>query len=279
VTNSSGQVRGTKDAAKAKGESSAREVGDSQVVEKGARLGYAMSGLIHLLIGWLALKIAWGIGGGGSGEADKSGALSTVAGGATGKVLLWVAVAGFALLALWQLTEAVVGRHGSEAKDRAKAAGMTVLYAGFAWSAFSFTRGSGKSDEAKTDDMTAPLMESPGGRVLVGIVGLVIIGAGAYHVWNGWTKKFLEELEEHPGDWAVVSGRAGFIAKGIALAIAGALFVSAALSSQASKAGGLDSALKELRDKPFGPYLLTLVALGIAAYGLYSFARARHIKL
>jgi len=252
------------------------KVGDNTVVEKGARLGFAVSGLLHLLIGWIALKVAWGIGGG---SADKSGALQTVADGTTGPFLLWLAVIGFALLALWQLTEAVVGRHGAEASDRAKAAGKAVLYAFFAWSAFSVIRGSGTSDEKKTDETTAGLLSSPGGQVLVGLVALALLAAAGYHAWKGWTEGFLEELEQHPGQWVVRAGKAGFIAKGVALGVAGILFGSAAVSSRAAEAGGLDAALKTLRDQPFGPVLLTLVALGIAAYGVFAFAKARHAKL
>lgn len=254
----------------------ASKVGDNTVVEKGARLGFAVSGLIHLLIGWIALKVAWGLGGG---SADKSGALQTVADGTTGPFLIGLAVLGFALLALWQASEAVVGRHGGEAKDRATAAGKAVMYAFLAWSAFSVGRGSGTSDEKKTDETTAGLLSSPGGRILVALVALALLGAAGYHVWKGWTKGFMDDLESHPGQWAVRSGQAGFIAKGVALAVVGVLFGSAALSSRAQEAGGLDAALKTLRDQPFGPFLLTLVALGIAAYGIFAFAQARHAKL
>lgn len=256
----------------------AKDIGNNDIVEKGARLGYAMSGVIHVLIGWIALKVAWGFGG-GSTSADKSGALASVASGSTGPFLLGLAVLGFALLAVWQVTEAVIGRNGAELVDRAKAAGKAVMYAFFAWSAFTVARGASGSDEQKTDSFTAKLMENPGGRVLVGLVGVAIIATAGYHVWKGWTKHFLEDLDGHPGVWAEHFGRIGYVAKGVALAVAGMLFVGAAASSRASEAGGLDAALKELRDKPFGPYLLTLVALGIASYGLYSFARARHAKL
>ncbi|MEO7269043.1 MAG: DUF1206 domain-containing protein [Knoellia sp.] len=255
----------------------ARNIGNNDIVEKGARLGYAMSGVIHLIIGWIALKVAWGFGG-GSGSADKSGALATVAGGTTGPFLLWLAVIGFVLLAVWEVTEAVLGRHG-ELPQRAKAAGKAVMYAFFAWSAFKVTQGSGSSDEKQADSLTGSLMSNPGGRVIVGLVGVGILATAGYHAWKGWTKAFLDDLESHPGDWAERFGRIGYVAKGVALAVAGSLFVSAAFSSRASEAGGLDAALKELRDKPFGPYLLTIVALGIASYGLYSFARARHAKL
>lgn len=254
----------------------ASRVGDHAVVETGARLGFVVSGVIHLLIAWIALKVAWGLGGA---SADKSGALQTVASGSTGPFLLWLAVIGFAFLALWQLTEAVVGRHGAEASDRAKAAGKAVLYGFFAYSAYSVSKGAGGSDEQKTDEATAGLLSSPGGRVLVGLVALAILATAGYHLWKGWTKGFVEELESHPGAGAVRIGQAGYLAKGVALAVVGFLFASAALSSQAAEAGGLDAALKTLRDQPFGPYLLTVVALGLAAAGLWGFVKARHARI
>lgn len=256
----------------------ARKVGDHDIIEKGARLGMVMSGVIHLVIAWIALKVAWDLGG-GSDSADKSGALETVAGGTTGPVLLWLTVLGFAFLAIWQASEAVVGRHGAEASDRAKAAGKAAMYVFFAYSAYAVTKGATSSDEQKTDEATAGLMSSPGGRVLVGLLALAILGAAGYHAWKGWTKGFLEELRSHPEPWAVNAGRAGYLAKSVALGVVGLLFASAALSSRAADAGGIDAALKEVRDQPFGPYLLTVVALGIAAYGVYSFVKARLAKL
>lgn len=254
----------------------AREAGNSRVVEWGARLGYAVLGLIHLLIAWIALKVAWGIGG-GSKEADTSGALQTLSGSSTGKMLLWVCVAGFVLLAVWQLFEAAVGR--GETTDRLKAVAKGVTYGFFAWTTFTVTQGGGSSSEQQTDDVTAGLMGNPGGRLLVAVVGLVVLGIAGYHVYKGWTKKFLEDLREHPGDWAVTAGRVGYVAKGAALVIVGFFFLVAAWQADPDKAQGLDGALKTVKDQPFGPYLLTLVAAGIAAYGVYSFARSRYARV
>ena len=255
--------------------STARRAGDHPVVEKGARLGYAMSGLIHLLIGWIAIKLAWGLDG-GSEDADQTGALATVANTSTGPFLLWAAVAGFALLALWQVTEAIVG---GEWTDRAKAAGKAVLYAALAFTAFRVTQRAGGSSEETTDSFTAQVMSAPAGRVLVGLIGVAVIAGGGYHIWKGWTRGYLEDLEEHPGRFVEIAGRVGYIAKGVAFLVVGGLFISAAFSARASEAGGLDSALKTVRDQPFGPFLLTVVAVGIAGSGVYSFGRARHARL
>ena len=54
---------------------------------------------------------------------------------------------------------------------------------------------------------------------------------------------------------------------------------AAAWSHDAQDAKGLDGALKALKDMGGGPVVLTLVALGIAAYGVYSFARAKAARL
>jgi hypothetical protein len=254
----------------------ARRTADHPVVEWGARAGYAVSGLLHLLIGWIALRVAWGRGGG---SADQSGALATLAGNAGGQLLLWVAVVGFALLAVWQVAEAVRGGPGREATDRAKSAAKAVVYAVLAWTALGFARGGGSSSRSQTVDVTATVMGAPGGRLLVGAAGLAVVGVGAYHCWKGWTRGFLADLQEHPGAWAVHAGRFGYVAKGVALAVVGGLFVAAALHERPSEAAGLDGALKTLGGRPYGSVLLTVVALGLLAYGVYSFARARYARV
>lgn len=261
--------------------STARQASDHPALETAARVGYAVSGLLHLLIGWIALQIAWGAGGSGK-NADQSGALQSLAGNGAGMLALWIGVIGFLGLGLWQLADAAVGHPGSD-KDawmgRVKAFSKAVVYLVLAWTTFNFARGKASDSKDQTVDFTTSLMSKPGGEWLVGIVGLVVIGVGAYHVWKGATEGFLRDLEKDPGTWAVRAGVVGYIAKGVALAVVGVLFVLAALHANPKEAKGLDGALRTLKDQPFGPGLLTAVALGIAAYGVYSFSRARHARV
>lgn len=255
----------------------AREASTNPIIQRGARLGYAVSGVLHLLIAWIALQVAWSA---SAKKADQSGALQTLAQNGFGIFVLWVAVVGFALLCLWHVAEAVVGRTSSpDWKDRLKAVGKAVVYAVLAYSALKFASGSGSSSGKQTVDATADLMSHSVGRILVGIVGLVIIVVGGYHVYKGATKRFLRDLRGLPGRWATELGRYGYIAKGIALGVVGLLFVIAAARKQPSKASGLDGALRTLKDQPLGPWLLTAIAVGIAAYGVYSFARARYARV
>jgi hypothetical protein len=254
----------------------AREVGDSRAVEWGARLGYVSSGVLHLLLGWLALDLAWGSRSDDR-PADQSGALATVADTGLGQVLLWVIAVGFTLLAVWQLTE-VINKH-RETSDRAKAAAKLLGYAALAFTGYIFAVGERTNSRQQTKDFTRTLMDAPGGQLLVGAVGLLVLGIAVYHVHKGWKKRFLEDLVEHPGKWAVVAGRVGYIVKGIALGVVGVLFVIAAVQHQSKEATGLDGALRTLLDAPFGAALVTAVGVGIAVFGVYSFARARYARV
>lgn len=260
-------------------EQAARRAANSNKLETAARAGYAVNGVMHLLIGFIALQVAWS----GSGKkADQSGALGTLAGNGFGKGVLWLGVIGFLGLAIWQVTEAAFSSRG-EGKDKVlekvKSVSKAVVYAALALTTLQFARGGGSSSSGQSQDFTASMLRHSGGRTLVVLIGLVVVGVGIYHVVKGATKGFLKDLVEHPGPVIVRLGVAGYVAKGVALGVVGLLFVVAGLHESPSRATGLDGALKTLRDQPFGTVLLTAVALGIMAYGLYSFARAKYARL
>jgi hypothetical protein len=256
----------------------ARRAASSPWLERAARVGFVVSGLLHILIAYIAVQVAWS---NSKAPADQSGALGVLADHAWGQVLLWVGVVGFAALGLWQLTEALVPRTGEvkdQLADRGKALAKGVVYLLLAVSALSFARGSGRSSSKQSRDFTASLMQHQGGRLVVVVIGVVVVAVGAYHVYKGVRKKFLDDLVGNPGATVETLGVAGYTAKGVALAIVGVLFCVAGLRAQPSKATGLDGALKALREQPLGGVLLTVVALGLAAYGVYSFARARRAR-
>jgi len=252
----------------------ARRVNDSPATTALARGGLVASGILHLLLAVIVVQIAWF---GSSASADQSGALGVLAGNPAGRVVLWVVAIGFAGLAVWQVTEAIGTPAGAGA--RTKAAAKAVVYAALAWSALRFAQGAPSSSGAQSRDVTARLMAHSGGRIAVAVLGLVVVGVGAYHVRKGWTRGFRRDLVKSPGPFVDVAGRWGYVAKGIALVIVGVLFVVAAQRAQPDQAGGLDAALRTLGGQPFGTLLLTLVAAGLAGYGVYSFFRARYARI
>jgi hypothetical protein len=267
-----------------------RAAGNSEWLERVARIGYVVDGVLHVLIGVIVLRLA--LGGSSGEEASPTGALSELAGTSFGTFALWVTVVAFAALGVWQAVNAAagVGTAGVHYEDRnrtaerVKAGAKAVLYLGLAYTAFRFTQGQGSSQSAQSQDVTAQLVQSTAGRVLVGVVGLVVLGVGAYLVYKGATKKFLEDLQGTGGSREVskairVLGTAGYVAKGVAVGVLGALLVFAAVRADATDATGLDGAFRTIGEQPFGQVLLVLMGLGIAAFGIYLFARARYQRM
>jgi hypothetical protein len=266
----------------------AGRAGDSDALQNLARVGLIAYGVVHLLIAWLALQLAWW--GGGAQEADQSGALGTVSASPVGKPLLWIIAIGLVALALWQAAEILRWRSGFSAsgdarkkalQKTAKSIAKAIVYLALAFTAVRFAIGSGKSSSGQQQQTAAGVFAWPGGRWLVGLVGLVTIGVGAWHVYKGVSKKFLKQIDlasASPAAERTVTrlGLIGFPAKGVALAVVGGLLVWAAVTFDPAKASGLDGALRTILDAPFGQVLLTLVALGIAAFGAFLFVRARY---
>ena len=263
----------------------AGRAGDSDALEHLARIGLVAYGVVHLLVAWLALQLAWG---GGSGQsADQSGALATLAEQPLGRPLLWLLAVGLIALAAWQAAEVLRWRSrlssSGDARKKAlektvKSVAKAVLYAALAVLAIRTATGGGGGGGQQ---QAAGVFGWPAGRWLVGLIGLVVIGVGAYLVHKGVSKRFLQEVDlgqAPPQTTRLVTrlGQAGFPGKGVALALVGGLLIWAAATFDPAKATGLDGALHTVLQAPAGPFLLTLVALGIAAFGAYCFVRARH---
>jgi hypothetical protein len=266
----------------------ADEAANSDALEHLARVGLIAYGVVHLLVAWLALQLAWW---GGNGEsADQSGAMSTVAESPVGKPLLWIIAVGLIALAAWQAAEVLRWRHGWSAsgKTRLKAlqkSGVALvkaaIYIALAVLAIRFATGSGQSSSQSQQDTTAGVLGWPGGQFIVGAVGLILIGSGIWHVKKGVTKSFLKQIDTTEASAKALRlvtrlGQVGFPGKGIALALVGGLLGYAAITFDPSKARGLDGALHTVLELPYGPILLTLVAIGIAAFGAFLFVRARY---
>lgn len=266
----------------------ARRAADSDALEHLARVGLIAYGVVHLLVAWLAIQLAWS---GSSGKsADQSGAMATLAESPVGEPLLWVLGVGLVALAVWQAAEVLRRRGGwstsGEARTEAvkksgKAVVKAVIYLALAVLAIRFATGDRQSSSQSQQDTTAGVFGWPGGQFLVGAAGVVLVGAGVWHIRKGLTKHFLKEIDTtgcSAGARRLVTrlGQIGFPGKGIALAGVGGLLIWAAMTFDPAKARGLDGALHAILGLPFGQILLTLVAAGIAAFGAFCFVRARY---
>ena len=250
-------------------------------VDRSGRVGLIAYGLVHLTIGWLALQLAFGD---RAGSASAEGAIHELAQQPFGVVVVWLVAVGMFLLTVWQGIEAIFGHRDEEGATRVRkrltSAGKAVVYALIGVSAVQVAVGSGKS--GGTDSTTAKVMNLPAGQLLVGAIGLGIIGIGAYFVFIAWTEKLHHKLDAKgkagaSGTAYLWLGRIGFTAKGVAFGIVGGLFVYAALTHEANKSGGLDQALVKVLNQPYGPAMLAAIAVGFGCFGVFCFARARHL--
>jgi hypothetical protein len=261
-----------------------RKADHSELLDIAIRVGLAAYGLVHLIIAWLALRLAFGSGGG---NASSKGALTELAKSGVGRVSLYVVAAGFFALVVWQLIEAVLGHQdeegGKRVVKRLTSGGRVLLYGALGLSALKVATGSGSSGGGNTHTMTAKVMSMPGGTVIVALVGVAVVAVAAVLAYRGWAEKFTDKLDVEgnsggKGRAFVTFGKVGYISKGVALAIVGLLFIWAAWTHDPQKSGGLDQALHKVLQQPFGSPILVLVALGIGCYGLFCFAWAQHLK-
>lgn len=260
-----------------------RRAAQSKPLKIVARVGFVARGLMYLLIGFIALQVALGHGG----QADRGGALAQLADKSYGTFLLWVLVVGFGGLALWRFSEAAfgaVGPDGHETSERLKSLARALLYSFFFVSTLQFVTGASSSATANGNNqsrtLTARVMEHSGGRLLVGLIGLVVLVIGAMLAREGWKKEFLKRMNFFGASAGVRSlveklGVVGGIARGAVVAVAGVFLIIAAVRFSPSKAEGIDGSLRAFAHTPLGPFLLILVALGFVAFGLFSWCEAR----
>ncbi len=251
-----------------------------------ARLGYAIKGVVYLVIGWLAVMLAIGQGGKAT---DQSGAIQTINNFPFGKFLLVVVAIGLLGFALWSFIQALFDTEGkgSDAKGifgRLGYAIVGVSYAVLGYATFQIVAGTGsggKNSTTSAQDWTAVLLKQPPGPFLVVLVGLVVLGLACYLFYKAYSANFqstlnLSDLSAQMKKIVINIGKFGYGALGVVFAIIGIFLMVAAYQHNSSKAVGLDGALKDLAHQPFGPFLLAIVALGLIAYGVYSFVEARY---
>lgn len=250
-------------------------------LEHFARGGLAARGLVYVMVGGLAVLAAIGSGGGvGGGGSALRWLLNQPLGAAP------LALIGFGLVCFsaWRIASAALDpdRHGTSPKGlgtRTVHALSGVVNGGLALTAFGLAigAGSGGGDDAAARDWTAWLLSQPFGRWLTGLVGLGVIGAGAFHLWKAWRGDMLKRLSV-PSDKrgvALALGRLGYAARGVVFGVIGAFLIAAAIRADSSEAKGLGGALDALREQPFGWVLLGVVATGLAAFGAFGLVQAR----
>ncbi|HEX8869276.1 MAG TPA: DUF1206 domain-containing protein, partial [Lentzea sp.] len=236
-------------------------------------------GIVHVLVAWLAIQVAFG----DSEQADSKGAVSDIA--QAGAWVLWTLAIGLAFFALWQLLLACVGytyvqKKRKRISKRIGSAARAITALGIAFGAVKYaTSGSAGDQNQQQQELTAQVLAWPGGQFIVGAIAIGVIITAGVIVYKGIKKSFEKDLDmTRAPSWIEPVGRIGWIGKGVAYGVIGVLIGLAAINADPKQAGGMDKALKTLAAQPYGMFLLSAVAIGIAAFGVYCFVAARALK-
>jgi hypothetical protein len=254
----------------------------SPVVKWLARLGMFCAGALWIVVGVLAIQVALDAGGE---TTDRTGALHQIAQESWGRALLVVVAIGFAGYALWRFLAGALGRKLETNEElewykRLWYFARGVFYAFLCYTTVALIVRAGSSSGSEKQQ-TEAIFDWPGGRWIVGAIGLGIAGWGLGSAYRAISRNFkkdlhTERMSEATKRWTTVAGVIGYLARAVVFCIAGGFIVKAAVEYDADEAVGLDGALQKLASQEFGPLLLGVVAAGLIAYGLFYFVRAAY---
>ncbi len=247
------------------------------------RIGLVAYGVVNLFIAVLIVQVAFG----SNEQSDKKGALAAIGSTVPGVVVLWAVTAGLAALVVWQLAEVLLGHRGVPTGQRVLRVAINlveaVIFAVLAQSAGAAALKGGAPSPSSSTSFTDMAFELPGGRYLVGLAGLGLVVGAVFAVRRGITHGFLRELDLrgaglNRSNLVTRVGQVGWCALGVAYGGPGVLLVIAAIRYDPAQPVGLDAGLQALAAQPSGPVLLVVLALGLAAFGVYCLFDARYRK-
>jgi Domain of Unknown Function (DUF1206) len=279
-------------------ELASRDAANKPWVDKAARIGLAVRGIVFLVLAYLVGKIASGALGSGSSTnkaVSGSGVAQTVADQSGGQVLVFLLGVGLAFYAMFSLLDTVLHKNNddSDAKRWASLAhGLfrTAVYAAFSVYAFytafhpATKTGSSQHVDEKQSEWSARVLNWPAGWFWLGALGVgLLVGAG-YLAVTAVRRKFLEplrrgQMSQRAWQVATVSGVLGHLGRAAVYGIAGWFVLHAAIENDASKSQGVDGSIRKFADDPLGATALYAVAVGLVAFAVWMFCEARYRRV
>ena len=258
------------------------------VIERLARVGFLVKGVLYMVIGAMALQVAARAGGRVTGMR---GALTIVLGQPLGPTLLLVAAIGLVGYALWRVLQGLVDpdRLGHDWRGlaiRASFVARGAVHAALGRQAFRLHRGLSAPSGTSEREVATEVFQWPLGDWLVVLAGLGLIGFAVQQVHAAITCRLernldVNELRREAGEWAVGLSRFGMAARAVVFALLGWAIVVAGWTRDPSKVGTTASSLRTLAGQPggLGRWLFGVTAAGFVAYGFYQIIHARYLHI
>ena len=250
-----------------------------------ARFGMIVRGALFFVSGALALRLALGQ---QHSSMTQLGAIQMIGMQPAGRVMLIFVAVGLAGYSMWGVIRGFLdpmgrGHHPIGIFQRLGYLTSALAYAALLLATVQYLTGMLAHVEAR--DWTAELLARPFGATIVVVVGLCwIFGAGVMQVVQGWKGSFERDLDlAHMGSterqWARALGRIGMVSRGLVFIVIGILLIASARHATPHADVGMDGALMQLLNRPYGRVLLGAAGLGLMAFGCFSGLCARWLRI
>lgn len=197
-------------------------------------------------------------------------------------VLLVLLTLGLICYSVWRLVQAFssAGKEKINWSKRVRYFFSAIIYLSVAGTAIQVIRNQ-KETANGNQYWVSEILNHSFGQWLLGIGALILAGVGIYQVYYGLSEKYrkhVQQLSLHSSGSSLLlrSGKIGYISRGIVWLIIAYLLLRAALHNNSSEAADTGKAFDFIESSAFGSYMLGALGVGLIAYGVFNFIRARY---
>lgn len=249
-----------------------------------AQAGLIAKGVVYVLIGLLAFMAAFELGGQSASDADRSGVFVQLKDLPAGTTLLALVTAGLVCYSIWRGIQAFRPTYRDREVKWSKRA--RYLFSGLAYLSVALTAGrlllyNRQDDGGGNQQLAASLLQQSYGQWLLGAAALIMAAIGVYQLYYGLSEKYRKHVQglslSTPASSLLLrSGKIGYVARGVVWLVIAWLLLKAALHANAAEAGDTAQAFRFVESSTAGSLLLGALGVGLIAYGVFNFIRARY---
>jgi hypothetical protein len=248
-----------------------------------APTGLISKGVVYVIFGAITFMAAFEIGGKSDEEANRKGVFSFVREAPAGKYILGALTLGLLCYSCWRMIEAF---RKQKAKENNKAKRVRYFFSSLTYASVAFTavkimvKGMQHSSDQK-QELSSRVLQQPFGQWLLAAGALILTGTGLYQMWYGLSEKYKKHAgsvsnQKINGKLLLISGKLGYVARGIVWLLLSYLMMKAAFHSNAGEAGDTGKAFTLVENNSMGSYFLAAIGMGLILYGIFTLIRARY---
>lgn len=264
-------------------------------IAKMRSLGFFTKGMVYLLVGALTLLATFNLGGSIS---SSNNVVRFLIGLPFGEVLVGTTSLGLLAYSFWRFYEIIlVQKDKSEEKFQGGFKMLRYLYSGIFYItiAYSFAKPlinswrdlgvvPGQDQNGEEKAALWEMLNHDWGKILLWALAILIAGQALQQFYISYKAGFMQKIDNYPQvkyeyDLIRKMGRLGYVARGVVFGILSFFVVKVILSHNANAYKGTQGALEYLLSFTYGTFLLAIVALGLACYGIFHIMVARHANL